>query len=87
MSAVTVKVGYDASTTFIDSVGQVIKVSPQSVELPAHQGVAQLKGLEPGREASVVVQSIGGQILRDTHGFDSGCDQGIALQIEDLGTV
>jgi hypothetical protein len=65
----------------------VAEVAAQAIEFPDHQRVRRAEGFETRGEARPGVMAARGQILIEPVRGDPCHDEGIALEIQDLGAI
>ena len=71
----------------VDQVDEVAQVAPEPVELPRNQDITLPQRLEAGGEPRPVVTLARGQILVEVAGLDTGGEQCVPLQVQDLRAI
>ena len=66
---------------------EMMQIAAQTVELPHQQRVARTQRLEAGGQTRPVVPLARGEVFVEVIRGDTGRQQRVALQIEDLGAV
>lgn len=71
----------------MDGIDQMPHIAAQAIELPDHETVACSQGLKTRGQPGAIVPFARGLVFVEVLGQDTGFQQGVALQIEDLGAI